>query len=245
MKAVIPLRMIERAMLVAGMVLCVFYAGSLVYRTVASHMAVRSLGVPHQRIDTGERETGFAEALPLPPDQRLWSQRRIAAYIDSLAMHFQAPVAVLRVPVAGIEVAVFDGTDELVLNRGVGRIPGTALPGQIGNIGIAGHRDGFFRGLRDVAVGDTLSLTTAQETATYVVDRITIVSPDDVSVLAETATPAVTLVTCYPFYFVGHAPQRYIVRCLLKDRHRRLRALTMHTHNQSQERNDVSNESRA
>ena len=108
-------------------------------------------------------------------------------------------------------------TDDLSLNRAVGHIAGTALPGDSGNVGIAGHRDGFFRGLKDIVTGDTIEITTQAKTDTYVIDQITIVNPSDVSVLAPRSQPSVTLVTCYPFYFVGSAPQRYIVQASLKN----------------------------
>ena len=101
------------------------------------------------------------------------------------------------------------------LNRGVGRIIGTARPGGPGNIGIAGHRDGFFRGLKDISVGDDVELTTTKERATYIVDQIEIVSPTDVRVLQPRGVSSLTLVTCYPFYFVGDAPNRFIVHASL------------------------------
>ena len=106
---------------------------------------------------------------------------------------------------------MFEGTDDLVLNRGLGWIVGTARPGDTGNIGIAGHRDGFFRGLKDIAAGDTMELETQGRRATYVVDEIEIVTPEQVEVLKPRAAPAITLVTCYPFYFIGDAPRRFIV----------------------------------
>jgi sortase A len=114
-------------------------------------------------------------------------------------------------------VAVLGGTDDWTLNRAVGHIEGTAGPGAAGNSGIAGHRDGFFRGLKDVAVGDAIELETLGAVHHYRVTRTWIVEPDDVSVLDPTASPAVTLVTCYPFYFVGSAPQRFIVRAVRVD----------------------------
>jgi sortase A len=126
------------------------------------------------------------------------------------------PTALLDIPKLRLRVPVFDGTDDLTLNRGVGRIIGTAKPDQIGNMGVAGHRDGFFRGLKDVAVGDAIDLETPNANRTYVVDQVKVVSPDDVSVLKSTSTPSLTLVTCYPFYFVGDAPMRYIVSASLK-----------------------------
>ena len=81
-----------------------------------------------------------------------------------------------------------------------------------GNLGIAGHRDGFFRGLKDIEVGDSIEMLTHQGNSEFVVSSITIVDPTDVSVLAPTDSSTITLVTCYPFYFVGHAPKRYIVK---------------------------------
>jgi LPXTG-site transpeptidase (sortase) family protein len=123
---------------------------------------------------------------------------------------------VLRNNTLSFRAPFFAGTDDLVLNRGVGWIIGTAKPGESGNIGIAGHRDGFFRGLKDILVGDAVELTTAKEQATYIVDQIEIVSPESVEVLQPRGVPSLTLVTCYPFYFVGSAPQRYIVHATLK-----------------------------
>jgi LPXTG-site transpeptidase (sortase) family protein len=120
-------------------------------------------------------------------------------------------VGVLRIPSIEIEVPVLEGTDDLVLNRAVGHIDGTAAPGEEGNIGIAGHRDGFFRGLKDVHVGEYLDLYTERGNTRYIVDDIRIVPPEDVSVLAPRPRSSITLVTCYPFYFVGSAPLRYIV----------------------------------
>ena len=112
---------------------------------------------------------------------------------------------------------VFDGTDDLILNRGAGRISGTAKPGQPGNIGIAAHRDGFFRGLKDIRVGDRIELRTQGDASLYAVDDIEIVQPTDVTVLRNRPSPSLTLVTCYPFYFVGDAPQRYIVHASIVD----------------------------
>jgi len=112
----------------------------------------------------------------------------------------------------GLCVPVFNGTDALTLNRGAGRIVETAWPGEQGNIGIAAHRDGFFRGLKDVGLGDTIEMVTLSQTETYIIDRITIVDPSDVSVLQPRQRTSLTLITCYPFYFLGSAPQRYIVQ---------------------------------
>jgi sortase A len=144
-------------------------------------------------------------------DFTLWSEKRIEAFKASLTTTTEAPLAVLRIPKIQLEVPVFEDTEEFTLNRGVGRIVGTAQIGQGGNLGIAGHRDGFFRGLKDVAVGDVIEVAGREKTDTYVIRKMQIVKPEDVSVLDATATPTLTLVTCYPFYFVGSAPERYIV----------------------------------
>ena len=106
------------------------------------------------------------------------------------------------------------GTDDFTLNRAVGHIDDTAVPGTNGNSGIAGHRDGFFRGLKDIGPDDVIELETLQGKEVYRVERTWVVSPEDVSVLDTTPARSLTLVTCYPFYYVGPAPQRYIVRAV-------------------------------
>jgi sortase A len=163
-----------------------------------------------------ELEVG-AQAAEKKPDFSLWSEKRIQEYQESLAAHFSPALALLRIPKIDLEVPILEGTDDLSLNRAVGHIAGTPRPGENGNVGIAGHRDGFFRGLKDVSTGDTIEIVTPDSVNRYVIDDITVVNPTDVSVLAARAQPSVTLVTCYPFYFIGSAPQRYIVRASLAD----------------------------
>ena len=148
------------------------------------------------------------------PDLSLWDPKRISAWQSSLEEPAPPPLAVLRVPKVGLEVAVLPGTDDFTLNRAVGHIKDTALPGTDGNSGIAGHRDGFFRGLKDVGPGDAIEIETLQGEEVYRVERVWVVYPDDVTVLEATPTRSLTLVTCYPFYHVGPAPQRYIVRAV-------------------------------
>ena len=161
-------------------------------------------GTPHALAEVGS------------PDRTLWSPERVRGFDASFSQHFAAaPLAILRIPRIELEVPVLAGTDELSLNRGVGHIEGTPRPGFAGNVGIAGHRDGFFRGLKDVSAGDVLELESLERTDSYRIESITIVSPDRVDVLAPTDVPTLTLVTCYPFYFIGNAPKRYIVRAAL------------------------------
>jgi sortase A len=148
------------------------------------------------------------------PDTALWSPARIKAWEDSLAREAPDVLAVLKIPRLHLEVPVLEGTDDWILNRGAGHIEDTAEPAERGNVGIAGHRDGFFRPLKDLAVGDVLELELRKGTERYRVEKIWIVGPEDVSVLDPTPSKAVTLVTCYPFYFVGAAPQRFIARAV-------------------------------
>jgi sortase A len=122
------------------------------------------------------------------------------------------PVGRIEIPRLGVSVIVSEGLDRKTLRRAVGHVPGTALPGDLGNVGIAGHRDSFFRPLKDVRVGDQVVLTTPRGTFRYVVEATAVVRPDRVDVLDPTAEPTLTLVTCYPFYYVGSAPERFIVQ---------------------------------
>ena len=109
---------------------------------------------------------------------------------------------------------VYDGTTDAVLDMAAGRIEGTALPGTVGNVGIAAHRDGYFRILKDIKEGDALVLDTPVALEQYRVEWIRITTPDDVSVIDPTPDRAVTLVGCYPFYHRGSAPKRFIVRAV-------------------------------
>jgi sortase A len=146
------------------------------------------------------------------PDMSLWSPARVRGWQLASTQPVPTALAVLKIARLRLTVPVFEGTDDATLDRGAGHIEGTAAPGADGNSGIAGHRDGFFRVLKDIVPGDVMELETLRTTVTYRVERTWIVEPDDVSVLDPTPSGAVTLVTCYPFYFIGSAPQRFIVR---------------------------------
>jgi sortase A len=217
---------IERILLVSGLALVGFYGAArmeswLASRTALQHFAADKALAPlgkesdlHNQ--TSNLDGGSSGQLDMPSvDFRFWGEQRIKAYKQNIGKHPGTPLAVLRIPKIALEAPLFDGTDDLTLNHAVGRIAGTSRPGEPGNIGIAGHRDGFFRGLKDVRVGDAIELTTIKETDTYIVDQIQIVSPRQVEVLRPTSVPSLTLVTCYPFYFFGSAPQRYIVTASL------------------------------
>jgi sortase A len=130
-------------------------------------------------------------------------------------------VAKLDAPAIQLTATVLEGTDARTLRRGAGHIEDTPLPGAGGNVGIAGHRDTTFRPVRNLKVGDQLTLTTASAVYEYRVATIRIVNPENVEVLDPTAQPSLTLVTCYPFNYIGNAPKRYIVRADLTREARR------------------------
>lgn len=208
------LRRIEHLLLVIGLTLITMFIAGHIHRTILSRAELdrfRELQVEHVAV----LPTDVVSRRPLEVDFSLWSDGRIAAYKQSLLEHLAPPLAVLHIPKLSLDVPLLTGTDELALNRGVGHIAGTAYPGETGNIGIAGHRDGFFRGLKDIQVGDLIELETINRKDSYRVERMVIVPPTDVSVLQPGRTPGLTLVTCYPFYLFGSAPRRYIVQALL------------------------------
>ncbi len=117
----------------------------------------------------------------------------------------------IEIPRLGMSVAVLQGTSSRVLRRGAGHVEGTALPGEQGNSVIAGHRDTFFRELKGIRQNDEIQLQTATGRFRYQVDWVKVVEPDDMSVLAPSTESALTLVTCYPFQFLGSAPKRFAV----------------------------------
>ncbi|MFB3907284.1 MAG: class D sortase [Candidatus Eisenbacteria bacterium] len=121
----------------------------------------------------------------------------------------------IAAPRLGISAIIAEGIDKRTLRRAVGHVPGTAFPGEEGNVGLAGHRDSFFRGLKDVCADDSLTLTTPDGDFHYRVESTEIVDPDRGDVLASEGGATLTLVTCYPFFYVGHAPSRFIVRARL------------------------------
>lgn len=220
-------RRLERFLWIAGILLIALWAAARIHsyvgsrrdleRFTAAKSAARSAPLPPLPVAPSPAPAlapaPLARPLPeAPADYALWSKERVKAYEEARRQQASAPLAILRIPKIDLEVAVLDGTDDFTLNRAVGHIEYTDRPGDNGNIGIAGHRDGFFRGLKDVKKGDTLELETVSGRDSYRITDIWIVNPGDAQVLDPTPEPSVTLVACYPFYFVGHAPKRYIVR---------------------------------
>ena len=150
------------------------------------------------------------------PDVSDWSTTRRKHYREALSQPVAPPVAVLRIDSIGLEIPVFADVREVNLNRGAGLIPGTQPPGIGGNLGIAGHRDGFFRALKDVRMHDVIELQTPRHVYTYRIEAIDVVDQNNATALSDTLEPTITLVTCFPFYYVGNAPQRYIVKGMLE-----------------------------
>ncbi len=142
-------------------------------------------------------------ALPITPSRPQTRTHESAA--DPAAM------GLLEIPRLGISAIVADGSDDATLARAVGRVPGSALPGQRGNMVLAGHRDTFFRPLRDIEVNDRIRLVVPHDTYDYRVKSMRIVGPEQTSVLASHGVEELTLVTCYPFHYIGPAPRRFVV----------------------------------
>ncbi len=151
-----------------------------------------------------------------------WFQHQEKARFTDLSLNPQVPlvpaigpeglIGRIEIPRLDVSVVVVEGTNAHALRRAAGHIAGTSLPGQPGNVGISAHRDTFFRPLRNIQRDDVVTLTTLRGEYRYRVVSTRVVSPNDVEVLNPDGAEILTLVTCYPFYFVGPAPSRFIVR---------------------------------
>lgn len=145
----------------------------------------------------------------MPPVESSESARRAEA---DVLVEPGTPIARLEIPRLELDVVVAEGTSSTVLRRAVGRLESSARPGERGNIVLAGHRDTFFRPLADIREGDLIVLDGETGPRTYEVEWAKVLEPTDVHVLRKSRDPALTLVTCYPFQYVGRAPQRFVVR---------------------------------
>lgn len=199
---------VQRSMFSLGAVLMAVYLVLTAHGAVSARLALREFDharAPVPATAATEAGVGFD----------LWDARRIEAYRQSLLGRTEPPLGVISIARVRLRAPIFEGTDDAVLNRGAGWVAGTARLGDSGNAGVAAHRDGFFRVLKDVVNGDRIEIALADRTLAYRVDNISIVTPEDVSVLAPRERTSVTLITCYPFYFVGNAPKRYVVHASL------------------------------
>ena len=220
------LRSVEVVSYLIGLLFTVFFVSQLAQgevqrrQDIAEFEEVLSVAVSQSVSGTGptspaNQSIEFPRQTLPAPDTNLWAPSRIADYEASMQVDTPSVLGLLEVPSVGLKVPIYPSDSELNMDRGAGIIDGMSYPHEPGNIGIAGHRDGYFRALKDVQVGDKLLLQTLSGPKQFTVDSRQILEVDDLSILQDTQNQTVTLVTCYPFYFVGHAPQRFIVSASL------------------------------
>jgi sortase A len=167
------------------------YLDMWVYQSTETfHLGMERLGASTAKMDAG--------SVAFPPAPAKYNEGESMGWIE--------------IPRLGVSAVVAHGIEKGTPSRAVGHIPGTSLPSEGGNVGLAAHRDTFFRALQDVRVSDSIRLVMPHSTYVYRVEGTSVVRPDQVEVLEDTALPMLTLVTCYPFDYVGLAPYRYIVR---------------------------------
>jgi sortase A len=152
--------------------------------------------------------------LSAPASQTLLEETAVPSTAGPSAPPIGEPMGRIEVPRLHVSAAIANGDDDGTLSVAIGHLPDTPFPWEAGNSALAGHRDTFFRELRNIRVGDDMRVVTPYGDFTYQVSRTLIVTPDDLSVLGPTAEPTLTLVTCYPFSYVGHAPKRFIVQAV-------------------------------
>ena len=223
-RAVKALRLTEDVLLTVGLLLIVLVAGAYIHREVMFRAAMKSFDEARreaaktatQNNEPASTETSVENAPAVAGNGAAIPEGHASTPEGRSRSTAEVPLAILRIPKIHLEAPVFEATDDITLNHGVGQIAGTASPGEKGNIGIAGHRDGFFRNLKNLNRGDVIELETTISSELYVVDSVLVTGPDDVSVLRTHETQSLTLVTCYPFNFVGPAPRRFIVEASLK-----------------------------
>jgi sortase A len=194
------LRLLERLLLIVGL-LSVGYFGYVSVETALYQ------SLENRELDAILASAPLPSALPTLPTQP--RPRRVAP-ANGVAM------GRIEIPRLGVSAVIRAGSDARTLQLAVGYIPGTALPGEHGNTGLAAHRDTFFRRLRDIRTDDEVRLVTPEGTFVYTVEGTHIVKPADTWVLEGTTKAVLTLVTCYPFTYVGSAPERFIVRAAMK-----------------------------
>ena len=171
-------------------------------------MTVYSGTVAEQSLSQAYFNWQFARTLDAPPR---------ADPVDHVIPPAAQPLGRIEIPAIGLSAMFVEGVDNRTLRRAVGHIPGTALPGTIGNVGLSGHRDTFFRRLGKLHNGDAIWLTTTNRSYEYRVESSRIVHTDEAIVLGNVGRPTLTLITCYPFYYVGPAPRRYVVHADLME----------------------------
>jgi sortase A len=170
---------------------------TLSYLDMWVYQSTETFHLAMERLDSAAMPAGGGSVTPVPP---------------RIHYHEGESMGWIEIPRLGVSAVVAQGTEKATLSRAVGHIPGTSLPSEGGNVGLAAHRDTFFRALQDVKASDSIRLVMPHSTYLYRVEGTSIVRPEQVEVLEDTALPTLTLVTCYPFDYLGSAPYRYIVR---------------------------------
>jgi sortase A len=153
----------------------------------------------------------YQEAAEKTLEKQIFEQKQQDVNLSAVVAKQGDVLGRIGIPRLGMAIAILEGTSAQALRLGVGHIEGTALPGEQGNSGIAGHRDTFFRALKDIRIDDEIQIQTATGLSRYRVDWMRIVAPEDTGILSPANMPSITLVTCYPFHLVGSAPERFVV----------------------------------
>lgn len=223
------MKYVERLLLVVAVVALGWYAtaraGTMLYQ------AAQNRQLDEMRLERAESRADVASGAPASPSNPAPAPRRVLPGADAApepasprtaeprrpsseraADDARGLIGRIEIPRLGVSAIVREGVDNRTLGRAVGHVPETARPGDAGNVAFAGHRDTFFSPLKRVRVGDRIRVSTPDGDFSYVVSETRVVAPDDVSVLAPTTEPALTLITCFPFNMAGPAPDRFIVR---------------------------------
>jgi LPXTG-site transpeptidase (sortase) family protein len=196
------LRFAHRLFLWLGIAILVYAGGTAAYAVV------------YQRYQSREFQRALVTATRRHPEHHFSAARVVKSFIAEEVSDLREGdvVGKLEVPRIGISVIVLQGIENDTLSVGAGHVPGTPLPGADGNVAIAAHRDTFFRKLEGIVAGDSIQFANVRGgTYQYLVDSTETVDPEDTRVMESREHPELTLITCYPFYFVGAAPKRFIV----------------------------------
>jgi len=219
----LSLRWLEGGLLLLGLILVgVWLANSIETRAFQSTESRKLDSALRQEPSTGTPQTPAATKSPAAQA----SPKSAAASVSikstavpgsarrstSFGTAAKGVLGRIEIPRLRISGMIAEGTDNGTLKRAVGHVVATAQPGGVGNVGLAAHRDGLFRGLGKVRKNDLVRIVTIRGTYTYRVEWMAVVDPHRVDVLDSTAEPSLTLITCYPFDFIGHAPKRFVVR---------------------------------
>ena len=164
----------------------------------------------YQEVEAAKFESTTKAIAPVGPTEP-------AARVPKRVIGADGLIGELEIPRLAMKVAIVEGDSEKILRRAVGHLPSSAMPGDMGNVALAGHRDTFFRPLRKIGPGDAITLKTYDGDFEYRVESVEVVAPSNVEVLRPTGSRTLTLITCFPFNYVGSAPNRFIVRATQLD----------------------------